>query len=126
MSPTVRITEEGLGGLIENIKANGGDTGDLEDVMNEINGEKKQRQTPKRPQMTMPVEGEELTTEERLEQDVGVLFPEGITEELLAKCIEMDTTYTLVDLKEMCVEAGLSPGGHKKELAAKLIAKGIA
>ncbi|GAI75770.1 unnamed protein product, partial [marine sediment metagenome] len=28
-------------------------------------------------------------------------------------------------LRKMCVEAGLSPSGHKKELAAKLIARGI-
>jgi len=34
----------------------------------------------------------------------------------------MDEKYTLAELKKMCVEAGLSPSGHKKELAAKLIA----
>jgi len=37
----------------------------------------------------------------------------------------MDRKYTLEELKNMCREAGLSPSGHKKELAAKLIAMGM-
>jgi len=37
-------------------------------------------------------------------------------------CIEYDRKYSLADLKAMCVEAGLSPSGHKKLLAAKLLA----
>ena len=45
--------------------------------------------------------------------------------ELREKCMAMDFKYTLVELKKMCVEAGLSPRGHKKELAAKLIEKGV-
>ncbi|MBA7529330.1 hypothetical protein ES705_21526 [subsurface metagenome] len=69
---------------------------------------------------------EEPTTEERLAAEVGELFPSGIiTGEILAQCIEMDEKYTLAELRNMCVEAGLSPSGHKKELAAKLIAKGV-
>ncbi|GAJ19648.1 unnamed protein product, partial [marine sediment metagenome] len=68
------------------------------------------------------VEVEEPTTAERLEAEVGGLFPEGFTGTVLAQCIEMDEKYTLAELKKMCVEAGLSPSGHKKELAAKLIA----
>jgi len=54
---------------------------------------------------------------------VGELFPGGITGKILAECIEMDGKYTLAELKKMCIEAGLSPRGHKKELAARLIAR---
>ncbi|MBA7529658.1 hypothetical protein ES705_21856 [subsurface metagenome] len=49
----------------------------------------------------------------------------GITGVVLAMCIEMDEKYTLAELRKMAIEAGLSPSGHKKELAAKLIAKGV-
>ena len=37
-------------------------------------------------------------------------------------CIEYDGKYSLKELRTMCVEAGLSSSGHKKPLAAKLIA----
>ncbi|KKL53591.1 hypothetical protein LCGC14_2273890 [marine sediment metagenome] len=57
--------------------------------------------------------------------EVGKLFPGGITGQVLADVIEMDRNYTLAELKKMAVEAGLSPSGHKKELAARLLAKGI-
>ena len=125
MGAVVRLNKAGLNDLINSIKANAGDTTELEAIMNEIDDDEKNHRPVKRRQTTMQVEVEELTTEERLEAEVGGLFPEGLTMVIMAKCIEMDEKYTLSELKKMCVEAGLSPGGHKKELAAKLIAKGV-
>ena len=125
MGSVVRLNKEGLDGLIDNIKANGGDTSDLESIRNEINDDQANHRPVKRRQAPMQVEGERVTTEERLEADVGMLFPEGITGDILDRCIEMEAKYTLAELKKMCAEANLSPGGHKKELAAKLMAKGI-
>ncbi len=69
---------------------------------------------------------EEPTTQERLEAEVGELFPRGIiTEKILTDVIEYARGYTLEELKAKCKEAGLSPSGHKKELAAKLMVRGI-
>ena len=122
MPAIVRLNKQGLNDLINNIKEHGGNPGELEDLMSEVvENEKKERPVKPRPR-TMRVEVEEPTTVERLAEEVGELFPGGITGALLAECIEMDEKYTLAELKKMCVEAGLSPSGHKKELAAKLIA----
>ncbi|GAI58264.1 unnamed protein product, partial [marine sediment metagenome] len=35
-----------------------------------------------------------------------------------------DWKYSVRELRKMCIDAGLSPSGHKKLLAAKLIAYG--
>jgi len=125
MSAIVRLDKKGLGELIDSINANGGNPGELNDLMSEvIENQTSQRPVKPRPR-TMRVEVEELTTEERLEAEVGELFPGGsITGEILEKCIEMDGKYNLQELRDMCREAGLSLRGHKKELAAKLIAAG--
>ena len=48
-----------------------------------------------------------------------------ITEKILTDVIEYARGYTLEELKAKCKEAGLSPSGHKKELAAKLMVRGI-
>ncbi len=64
----------------------------------------------------------ELTTEERLSAEAGYLFPGGVLGDILAMCIEYDAKYSLKELRKMCIDAGLSPSGHKKLLAAKLIA----
>ena len=125
MPGLLRLNKIGLNDLINNIKENGGNPGELEDLMAEvIENEKKERPVKPRPR-TMRVEVEEPTAAERLAEEVGELFPGGITGALLARCIEMDEKYTLAELRKMCEEAGLSPSGHKKELAAKLIAKGV-
>ena len=65
---------------------------------------------------------EEETTEERLNREAGALFSGGVSGDILVMCIEYDRKYSLKELKKMCVEAGLSPSGHKKLLAAKLLA----
>ncbi len=122
MPAVVRLSQEELADLVNNIKANGGNPEKLNGLLAEVTeNERFPRPVKTRPR-TMRVEAEEPTTAERLEAEVGELFPGGITEEIIAQCIEMDSEYSLAGLQEMCVEAGLSPGGHKKELAAKLIA----
>ena len=126
MPAVIRLNKQGLNDLINNIKESGGNPGELENVMAEVIEDERMRRPVRRREATMRIMVEEPTMEERLEIEVGELFPGGvITGEILEKCIEMDEKYTLVELKRMCVEAGLSPSGHKKELAAKLIAKGI-
>ena len=125
MPAIVRLNKQGLNDLINNIKEQGGNPGELEDLMTEVvDNEKSQNPVKPRPR-TLTIEAEEPTTVERLEAEVGELFPGGITGVVLARCIEMDEKYTLAELRKMCEEAGLSPSGHKKELAAKLIAKGV-
>ncbi len=125
MPAIVRLTKQGLNDLINNIKEQGGDSGELEGLLSEvIENEKSQQPVKPRPR-TLTIEAEEPTTAERLTAEVGELFPGGITGVVLAMCIEMDEKYTLAELRKMAIEAGLSPSGHKKELAAKLIAKGV-
>ncbi|MBA7544538.1 hypothetical protein ES705_36898 [subsurface metagenome] len=125
MPAIVRLDKRGLKDLIDNINATGGDATELENLMAETIEDENARRPVKRMSNPLRVLVEEPTTEERLEAEVGGLFPGGITEPILAEVIEFDRNHTLTELKKMCVEAGFSPSGHKKELAAKLIAKGI-
>ena len=125
MPAIVRLNKQGLNDLVNKIKESGGNPGELEDLLSEVIEDENARRPVRRVRNPLRVMVEEPTTEERLEAEVGGLFPGGITEPILAECIEMDGKYTLADLKKMCVEAGFSPSGHKKELAAKLIAKRI-
>ena len=125
MPAIVRLNKQGLTELIDSIKANGGDTTQLDNMMSEVIENENARRPVRRTSNPLRVLVEEPTTQEYLEAEVGGLFPGGITEPILAECIEMDGKYTLAELKKMCVEAGLSPSGEKKELAAKLIAKGV-
>jgi len=69
-------------------------------------------------------EEEELSTADYLNIRVGDLFANGITDEVLAQLIEMDSSYNQKELEAMCKDAGLSSRGGKKELAAKLLASG--
>jgi len=125
MPSVIRLNKQGLNDLINNIKDNGGDTTELDNLMFQVDEDKNNRRPVRRVGNPLRILVEELTTEERLEAKVGGLFPGGITGPILAQCIEMDRKYTLAELKKMCVETGLSLSGSKKELAAKLIAKGI-
>ena len=125
MPAIVRLNKQGLTELIDNIKANGGDATELENLMAETIEDENARRPVRRMSNPLRIMVEEPTTEERLEAEVGGLFPGGITEPILAEVIEFDRNHTLAELKKICVGAGLSPSGHKKELAAKLIAKGI-
>ena len=125
MPAIIRLTKQGLNDLVNNIKEHGGNPGELEDLMTEVIEDERAQRPVRRMGSPLRILIEESTTEERLEAEVGELFPSGITGGVLADVIEMDRNYTLAELKKMCVEAGLSPSGHKKELAAKLIAKGV-
>jgi len=125
MAGEVRLNKQGLADLIENIKNNGGDTTELDNLMAGIIEDERLRRPVRRREAALRIMVEEPTTEERLEAEVGELFPSGITGPVLAEVIEFDRNHTLEELKKMCVEAGLSPSGHKKELAAKLIARGV-
>ena len=125
MSRVVKVGKEGLAVLIENIKNNGGDATELEGFMSEMDEDERVHRPAKRREASLRIIVEEPETEERLEAEVGELFPKGITGKVLSDVIEMDRTYTLAELREMCRKAGLSPSGHKKELAAKLIAEGV-
>jgi len=125
MPSVVRLDKKGLAELIESIKANGGDTTDLDNLMSEVTEDERAQRPVRRMGNPLRILVEEPTTEERLEAEVGELFPGGLTGALLAELIEFDRNHTLAEIKKMCVEAGLSPSGHKKELAAKLIAKGV-
>jgi len=125
MPAIVKLNKKGLNDLIDNIKATGGDTTELDNLMAEANEDENARRPVRQRERTLRIMVEEPTTAERLEAEVGELFPGGIiTGEILAKCIEMDGKYSLAELRDMCRKAGLSPSGEKKELAAKLIAKG--
>ncbi|MBA7568707.1 hypothetical protein ES708_10441 [subsurface metagenome] len=125
MPAIVRLSKQGLNDLINSVKENGGDVTELNKLMAEVNEDENARRPVRRMGNPLRVLVEEPTTEERLEAEVGELFPEGITEPVLADIIEFAMNYTLEELKKKCKEAGLSPSGHKKELAAKLMARGV-
>lgn len=120
----IRLKRKELIELIESIEAGGGDASQFRQALEE-SGPSAKPSAPARAGGGTKVEREELTTGERLRIEVGDLFTDGVTEGLLAKLIEIDITYSLKDLKDMCVKNGLSPNGHKKKLAAKLVAKGV-
>ena len=124
MPAIVKLDKKGLAELIDNIKVNGGDATELDNLMAEVIADGNARRPVRQQSPPLRTLVEEPTTEERLEAEVGELFPGGITGKVLADVIEFARDRTLEDLKKMCREAGLSPSGHKKELAAKLIARG--
>lgn len=125
MAGVVRLTKSGLNDLINNIRESGGDTTELDNLMAEIIDDENNKRPVKRRETSLRIMVEEPTTEERLEAEVGELFPGGIPGKTVAEIIEFDRNHTLAEIKKMCVEAGISPSGDKKELAARLIAKGV-
>jgi len=125
MAGIVRLNKSGLVDLIDSIKANGGDASELESVLDEIDEDKRLQRPVRRRETSLRVMVEELTVGERLEREVGGLFESGITVGILAETMEWDRKYTMEELRKMCRENGLSPNGHKKKLAAKLIAIGV-
>jgi len=125
MPAVVRLNKQGLADLIDSIKESGGDATELNNLMAEVNEDENARRPVRRMGNPLRIMVEEPTTEERLEAKVGGLFLGGITEPILTEIIEFDRNHTLAEIKEKCVEAGLSTSGSKKELAAKLIARGV-
>jgi len=120
MPGIVRLSKKELDELIESVEAEGGDTTEFKRLRAEF--AEVQPQKPARRQAISVLSREEESTEERLNREAGDLFSGGISGDILAMCIEYDRKYSLKELRTMCVEAGLSPSGHKKLLAAKLIA----
>ena len=116
---TLKLNRQELVELINSMEAGGNDASHLRAALATL------------PQPAQPRQGlsrlreeEEPTTAEYLNVRVGDLFPNGITDEVLAQLIEIDRRYSLKDLQVMCKDAGLSGRGDKKELAAKLLAGG--
>ena len=125
MPGVVKLDRRGLAELIDNINANGGDATELENMMSEVIEDENAQRPVRRREASLRILVEGPTTEERLEAEVGELFPAGITGKILSKIIEFDRDHTLEEIRNMCREAGLSTSGDKKELAAKLIAQGV-
>jgi len=123
MSATARLSRNELAELIGTVEAEGGDAKELKNLLAQIDEDIRLKQPPVRRNTPSTILREdEPTTEERLNEEAGDLFPDGISVEILDMCIEYDGKYSLKELKAMCKEAGISPNGHKKLLAAKLIA----
>jgi len=117
---TLKLNRQELVELINSMEAGGSDASHLRAALATL------------PQPAQPRQGlsrlreeEEPTTAEYLNVRVGDLFPNGITDEVLAQLIEMDRRYSLKELQAMCKDVGLSGRGDKKELAAKLLASGF-
>jgi len=117
MPGILRLSKKQLNELIESVESGGGDTTEFKKLRAEFT--ELQPQKPARRQAISVVSREEETTEERLNREAGDLFSGGVSVDILALCIEYDRKYSMRELRTMCVEAGLSPSGHKKLLAAK-------
>ncbi len=113
----VNLNRRELLGLIESIETGGGDATALRRELEALEPEGKRP-----PHKNSRFREEEETVEERLTRRVGDLFPEGIPHE---KIKDYDYRFTKNELIEQCRKAGLGIGGDKKELAAKLVAKGV-
>jgi len=120
MPGIVRLSTKELDELIESVEAEEGDATEFKKLRDEF--AETQSQRPVRRQAIPVLSREEESTEERLNREVGDLFSGGVSGDILAMCIEYDRKYNLKELRTMCLEAGISPSGHKKLLAAKLIA----
>lgn len=124
MPAALRLNKQGLIDLIDRIEAGGGDATALRRELQELEPDQDYRARTRRHGARVN-SAEELTMADRLNNRVGDLFPGGISDDLLDRLVELDRNHSLKELKAMCVEAGVSAGGDKKELAAKLVAKGI-
>ena len=112
----LRLNQKQLLEIIESIEDGGGDATALRRELEALGPEVKRTQTRR----GLRVEEEEETTEERLNNRVGDLFPNGIP---LQEIVDYDYRFTLEELRQHCRELGISISGDKKELAAKLIAR---
>lgn len=112
----LRLNGKQLRELIDDIETNGGDASVLRQEMEQLEPEVR-RESPRR---GLRVEAEELTTEERLNNRVGDLFPNGIPYQ---EILDYDYRFTLEELRARCRDLGIGISGDKKELAAKIIAR---
>ena len=126
----LRLGKKELIDLIDQIEAGGGDASQLRQELEILEAESapaqnhyNHRTSPRG--RAIDLDGAEETIADRLSRRVGDLFSGGVTEALVADLVELDRNHSLKELKCICVENGLSPSGDKKELCAKLVAKGI-
>lgn len=120
----LRLNRNQLLDLIESIEAGGGNATVLRRELEAL-GPDQDSQTRTRRRGARVSSEEELTTVERLNNRVSDLFPDGVSDDLVDRLVELDRDHSLKELKTMCGEAGLSASRDKKEMAAKLVAKGI-
>ena len=128
MPGTVNMSKDQLVSLIDNVRINGGNTDELEKLLAEVDSEGPARRAEpprarRRPRADLDEEEETLL--DRLSREVGYLFDGDITDGLLEEIIAYDRNHTLAEIKGECQEAGLSTSGHKKKMAARLIARTI-
>ena len=116
-----RMSRKELIELVEETEAAGNDATELRNFLAQLPDEGRPR-PPARQGRGREVLDEEEPLRDRLNREVGDLFDGGVTDDLEAKVIDMDRNYNQKELQAMCIEAGLSPGGQKKKLAAKLLA----
>lgn len=121
MPGLVRMNRQQLVDLIDSVEEAGGDASELRTSLVQVAEENQQKASASRRSVS-PVGVEEPTAQERLEFEVGYLFPAGVNDDVMTKLVEFDRDHNLKELRDMCAEAGLSPNGHKKLLAAKLLA----
>ena len=124
MPSVVRLSRNQLIEWIESKEAGGGDATELRHALEALGPDQDSRTRTHRHGSRFNNEVEP-TTAERLNHEVGDLFDGGVSDELVVKLVDMDRNHNLKELRTMCKEAGLSAGGDKKELAAKLVARGI-
>jgi len=122
MQPMTRLSRKELIELIEATEAAGNDATELRNFLAQLPEEERTPRQPARRGGLRLEEEEEEPLRDRLNREVGDLFDGGITDEIEAKCMDMDRDYNIKELQEMCKKAGISPSGQKKKLAAKLIA----
>lgn len=109
--------------LIDAIEQGGGDATLLRRELEALGPEPRPRARRAGPRDRR--EEDEMTLSDRLNYRVGGLFGGAVTDDLVAKLIDLDRQYNLKELRTMCREAGIGTGGDKKELAAKLVAERI-
>jgi len=129
MTGVIKMNRSQLQSLIDETRSNGGDTGELEGLLLEVEAEvgqtKQEQPRARRGGARTELEAEEETMEERLNNRAGHLFPGGIYGELLEKIVDIDRSYSMQDLRQLCVANGLSSGKEKKVMAAMLLARNI-
>jgi len=116
----LRLNAKQLRELIESTEAGGGNAVELVRELEALEPEAKHA-TGRR-----DLRDEEETLRDRLNREVGDLFGGGVSDELESRLEAMDRDYGQKELQEMCRGAGISPSGHKKKLAALLIAHNLA
>ncbi len=121
-----RMSRQELVELIKSVEEGGGDATPLKALLAEVDSAERtsagRKTNVPSPGGLRATRDEEMTMQERLNHEVGDLYLGGISDEHLAKIIDMDRNHNQKELQAMCIEAGLSPCGQKKKLAAKLIA----